>query len=80
MIAYNCDSIKIMQAPFVNIKDKHSIRAYNSIMQKLADRGHHVEIKILNNEVSTEFKKTMMKDWGATYQLVPPNVHLRNIA
>ena len=21
-----------------------------------------------------------MKDWGATYQLVPPNVHRRNIA
>ena len=22
----------------------------------------------------------MIKDWGATYQLVPPNVHRRNIA
>ena len=49
-------------------------------MQKLDDRGHHVDIQILDNEVSTEFKKTIMKDWGATYQLVPPNVHRRNIA
>ena len=46
----------------------------------LADRGHHVEVKILDNEVSAEFKKKIVKDWGASYQLVPPNVHRRNIA
>ena len=48
--------------------------------KKLADRGHHVDVQILDNEVSTEFKKTIIKYWGATYQLVPPNVHRRNIA
>ena len=42
--------------------------------------GHHVEVQILENEVSAEFKKTIMKDWGASYQLVPPNVHRRNVA
>ena len=61
MIAYHCDSNTILQAPFVNRKDKHIIRAYNSIMQKLADRGHHVDIQILDNEVSSEFKKTIKK-------------------
>ena len=80
MIAYHCDSNTILQAPFINRKDKHRIRAYYSIMQKLADRGHHVDIQILDNEVSAEFKKTIKKDRGATYQLVPPNVHRRNIA
>ena len=80
MIAYHCDSKKNFQAPFVNRKEKHRIRAYNSIMQKLADRGHHVDIQILDNEVSAEFKKTINNYWGATYQLVPPNVHRRNIA
>ena len=49
-------------------------------MQKLADRGHHVDIQILDNEVSAEFKKTIQKDCGAKYQLVPPNVHRRNIS
>ena len=53
MIAYHCDSSTIMQSPFVNRKDKHSIWVYNSIMQKLADRGHHVDVQILDNEVST---------------------------
>ena len=80
MIAYNCDSNTILQTPFVNRKDQHIIKAYKSIMQILADRGHHVDMKILDNEVSTEFKKTIMKDWGATYQLVSPNVHRQNTA
>ena len=69
-----------MQYPFVNGKYKHRIRAYNSIMKKLADRGHHVNVQILDNDVSAEFKKTIMKDWSDTYQLVPPNLHRQNIA
>ena len=79
MIAYHCYSNTILRAPFVNRKDKHTIRAYNSIMKKLAVRGHHADVQILDNEVSTEFKKKIMKDWGASYQLVPPNVYRRNI-
>ena len=79
MIAYNCDSNTILQVPFVNRKDKHRIRAYNSIMQKLADIGHHIDIQILDNDVSAEFNKTVKNDWGATYQIVPSNVHRRNI-
>ena len=80
MIAYHCDSNTILKAPFVNRKDKHRIRAYNTIIQKLADRGHNVEVQILDNEVSAEFKKTVVKDWGASYQLVPPTAHRRNVA
>ena len=52
MIVYHCDSNIILKPPFVNRKDKHSIRAYNSIMKKIADRGHHVDVQILNNKVS----------------------------
>ena len=80
MIACNCDSNTIIRAPFVNSKDKHRIRAYNSIMQRLADIGHHVEVQILDNEVCADFKKTIVKYWGAIYQQVPPNVHRRNVA
>ena len=80
MIAYHFDSNIILQAPFINIKDKHRIRAYNSIMQRLADRGHHVEVQILDNKVSAELKKTIVKDWNTSYQLVPPNMHRKNVA
>ena len=80
MIAYHCDSNTVLQAPFVNKKENHSIRAYNSIMQILANRGHHVEFQILDNEVSAEFKKTIVKYWGASYQIEPPNLHRVNVA
>ena len=80
MIAYHCDSSTILRAPFVNRKYKHRIRSYNSIMQSLTEKGHHMDVQILENEVSTEFKKTVVDDWDATYQLVPPNVHQRNIS
>ena len=49
-------------------------------MQRLADRGHHFDVQILDKEVSADFKQTIVKDWGATYQLVPPNVHIINVA
>ena len=52
MIAYHCDSNTILQAPFANRKNKHRIRAYNSIMKRLADRRHQYDVQILDNEVS----------------------------
>ena len=79
MIAYHCDSNTILQAPFVNRKYKHSIRAYNSIMRRLPKNGHRVDVQILDNEVSAEFRKTIVDEWNVTYKLVPPNVHRRNI-
>ena len=75
MIAYHCDSNTILQAPFVDRKYKHRIISYNSTMQHLEDRVHHVDVQILDNKVSTYFKRTLVEDWCATYQLVPPNVH-----
>ena len=48
MIAYHCDSKTIIQAPFFNRKEKQRIIEYNSIMQILADRGHHVDVQILD--------------------------------
>ena len=49
-------------------------------MQHLADKGHHVDVQILDNEISTDFKKNIVEKWRATYQLVPPNVLRRNVA
>ena len=62
MIVYNCDSNTILQAPFVNRKDKHGIRTYNYIMRHLADGGHQVYVQVLDNEVSTDFKITIAED------------------
>ena len=75
MIAYHCDSNTILQDPCFNRKDKHRIIAYNYIMRRLSERGHQFDVQILDNEVSTYFKRTIVEEWCATYQLVPPNVH-----
>ena len=47
---------------------------------RLVDCGHQVDVQILDNKFSAEFKISILYDWGATYQLVPPNVHRRNIS
>ena len=80
IIAHHCDTNTILQYPFFNRKYKHSIREQNFSMRRLADRGHQVDFQILDNEVSTDFKRTIVEDWCATYQLVPPNFHRINIA
>ena len=48
-------------------------------MRRLADIGHQVNVEILDNEVIADFKITIVEDWFETCQLVPPNVHRRNI-
>ena len=80
IIAYHCDSNTILQEPFFNSKVKHSIRAYNSIMRHLSDRGHQIDVQILDNKVITYFKKYIVEYWCTKYQLVPPNFHRINIA
>ena len=49
-------------------------------MKRLADFRHQFDVQILDNEVSAEFKRIIVGDWGYTYQLVPPRVHRRNIS
>jgi hypothetical protein len=44
-------------------------------MCPLINRGHNVNLQILDNKVSIEFKTTIEDTWKARYQLVPPNVH-----
>ncbi len=49
-------------------------------MHCLANRGHNVDHQILDNEVSAEFKATIVDKWKVRYQLVPPDVHHCNAA
>ena len=39
-----------------------------------------MDVKILDNEVSTDFKRNIGEDWCATYQLLPPNAQIRNVS
>ena len=49
-------------------------------MKRLDNRGHNIDVQILGNEVSTYSKRTIVEDWCATYQMVPPNDHRINVA
>ena len=80
MIAYHCDLNTILQSPFANRENNHRIRDYKFIMKRLADQGHQVDVQILDNEVSADFKISIVDYWGETYQLVPPNLHQSNKA
>ena len=39
-----------------------------------------MDVQILYNEVSADFKINIVEDRGSTYQLVTPNIHQKNIA
>ena len=80
MIEYHCNTNTTLHATFYNRKYKYRIAAYNSIMTRLAKRGHKISRHILENEVSAEYKHIIEEKWKAKYQLVPPKVYSRNIS
>jgi hypothetical protein len=80
MLAYHCGSNAILVEPFQSRADRHRIPAYTRIMSRLQARGHTVNHQVLDNECSAEYIRTITDDWKATYQLVPPDVHRRNLA
>ena len=49
-------------------------------MTRLHDRGHTVDLQVLDNKASTEYKCTITQTWKATYQLVLPDMHQQNAA
>ena len=49
-------------------------------MTRLKTRGHIINHQVLDNEYSKKYRRHVTDIWAATYQLVPPDVHRRNIA
>ena len=80
MLAYHCDTNAILIEPFQSRHDRHRIPAYTRIMERLKTRGHAIDRQILDNEASAEYRRVITEEWKCTYQLVPPDVHRRNIA
>ena len=78
MIAYHCDANLILAEPFSSRKDTHQLLAYNKIMQRLTDNKLSVDLQILDNEASEEYKRSIKTKWNAKYQLVPPHTHRSN--
>eukprot|EP00804_Cyclotella_cryptica_P024745 CCRYP_001719-RA/>CCRYP_001719-RA protein AED:0.55 eAED:0.27 QI:0/-1/0/1/-1/0/1/0/424 len=80
MLASHFDSNAILIEPFQSHNDRHRIPAYSRLVSHLQARGHTVNHQVLDNKASAEFIHTITQDWKATYQLVPPDIHRRNLA
>ena len=79
MIAYHYSNV-ILVATFKKIKDQHRISAYNSIMQRLKNRGLTAYLQNLDNEASQNYKDFIKYKWDVYFQLVPTNIHRKNAA
>ena len=66
MVAYQSSNVILIEL-IATRKDKHRIAAYNVIMQRLKERNLLVDLQILDNECSKEYKATMKEKWGVTY-------------
>ena len=47
-------------------------------MQRLTDNKLLVDLQILDNKASAEYKQAIKTKWNANYQLLHPNTHRRN--
>ena len=59
MIAYHCDANLILAELFASRKDTHRILAYDKIMRRLINNKITVDLQILDNEASAEYKRAI---------------------
>jgi hypothetical protein len=59
-ITYHTLSNVILCAPYANRTDAHCLATYNPIMQCLTKRGLTVDLQIINNKASTDFKANII--------------------
>ena len=78
MIAYHCNTNLILSEPFSSRKDTHRLFVYNKIMQQLTYNKLIVDLQILDNEASAEYKRYIKTNWNDDYQSVPPHTHRSN--
>ena len=64
IIAYHCGFSAITAASFKSRADKHRLFAYGTIMQRLKYHNMLVDLQILDNESSTEYKRIIEYEWG----------------
>ena len=79
MVMCEIDGNAILTATMKNRTEGEMIKAYLSLIQRLKNAGIKPKHQILDNEASEEYKR-IIKENGMTYQLVPPDMHRRNMA
>ena len=59
MIAYHCDKNLTLAVPFKKRRDNNRLKAFNKIIQCLTDHKLTVDLQILENEASAEYKRVI---------------------
>jgi hypothetical protein len=80
IVTFHADGNLILQQAFKSKSDHHQIAAYNAIMTRLAAKGLSVDLQILGNKASAEYKEAITFKWNTKIQLVPPDMHCQNRA
>ena len=79
MVSYHSSNVVLVEL-FSSRKDKNRLVAYNVIMQRLNEKYLLVDLHILYNEYSKEYKATIRNRWKVQFQLVLNSMHRRNAA
>ena len=59
MITYHCNSNTILLAQFQTNNETNRIAAYSSVMKRLNDRVHSVDLQIFYNEASADYRRVL---------------------
>ncbi len=79
MILVELDSNTILSKSMKNRISGEMIQVYQALVDRLKECGIKPKQHLFDNKYSEEFKK-VIKENDMTYQLVPPNNHMRNSA
>ena len=66
MVAYHYSNVDLV-APFKTRKYYHILAAYNSIMQRLNNRGLTTHLQFLDNEAIQDYKATIKDKWDVEF-------------
>ena len=78
MVIVDMDSSYIIMELMKNCSLSEMIKTHQALINRLKPTGIQPKHHVLNNEASAYLRQNI-KDNGMTYQLVPPDYHVRNI-
>ena len=79
MVLFELDSNNILVELMKGRTAGEIIRAYQTLIDRMKEKGIQPTMHLLDNECSVEMKAAIQWN-GMKYQLVPPHDHRRNIA
>ena len=79
MVFVEIDGNVIMAEAMKRRTEGEMIATYEKLIKRLKQCGITPKKQILNNECSEKYKEAI-KNNNMTYELVPPDIHCRNIA